>query len=449
MKINKLLIMALSLLVTVACHKTENQDSPKEDKVYLELEKTSLDIPSEGGEYIIPVKTNAQQIEILSNATWLKCSVSDAKDKLIFSAGKAGLAKNTAVVAVTASIGSSYTSATIVANQEKSKLSAYYVDNSLLDFSKSGVMDVMAGELLIARVCREYVYTVSKDVDARMDVIYPIGGNGEIDLKNGMDIHSGGTLSWERTETTDECKYTAPSPSKTIPGIYITDKGFSIEKPQSGVVETAVLVESCLVDNRADDMHTYPYVKVGTQYWLADNFKAEKYRDLSEIDSKGWGESGSFKFYLDDPEFKDFMGLAYNGYAVFNPKGLVPEGWEVPSVAQWDRLYNYLRDNRGTKLKYETWISAGEEEKYANITGLNIDCAYNWMPHGTTTGWNDESEKTYFWTSELVMKDNVKSYRYVYFMKSSSAMGRSYTESLNLSHEMDYGDYVRIVKPIK
>lgn len=455
MKFNKHFIFfaVIPALFFYSCDKG-TPDSPEETKAFIEIEKTDVSFSSTGGETSLVIKTNAEEVKAVSDKDWISCDVSAAKDRITIKVEPNTGSDRNGTITVNCSLGKSSATGSVSVTQAKADVVAYYVDKSEPDFSDSRILDVYGGSRIIAQICREYIYTEDQTVDRIMDVIYLLNDEGSIDLGSGMDINDGTKLIWKRTDTTDECSIEASEAPAGFKGIYITGNGFSFDKPESGIVASATLTDSYLADERADDKNYYSYVKIGTQYWLAENFKAERYNDLSAIDCKGWSEDGSFKIYLWDPsskeapEFKDYMGLAYNGYAVFSPKGLVPEGWDVPSAAQWDRLYNYLRNKRGTKVKDQYWISDGEDAVYANITGLSIDCAYNWMPHGTVSGWNDETEKTYFWTSELVTDGAKKSYRYVYLMKSSSSIGRSYSPTLDLSHEMDYGDYLRIVKPI-
>ena len=38
-------------------------------------------------------------------------------------------------------------------------------------------------------------------------------------------------------------------------------------------------------------------------------------------------------------------GKLYNQYAVLDPRGLAPEGWRIPSNADWNTLRNHVNNN--------------------------------------------------------------------------------------------------------
>lgn len=89
--------------------------------------------------------------------------------------------------------------------------------------------------------------------------------------------------------------------------------------------------------------YTYNVVKIGTQWWMAENLRATRYNDGSEIphviDAKEWmrlkkTQSGAWCNYNHDPAFGNEFGLLYNWYAV-NTEKLAPPGWHVPSNDDW------------------------------------------------------------------------------------------------------------------
>jgi uncharacterized protein (TIGR02145 family) len=98
------------------------------------------------------------------------------------------------------------------------------------------------------------------------------------------------------------------------------------------------------------DKQNYPIVKIGTQWWIAENLKTTKYRDGAAIpnvtDNTTWDDltSGAYCWNRNDTGNKAIYGALYNWYAV-NTGKLCPTGWHVPSDAEWDVLYNYLTNN--------------------------------------------------------------------------------------------------------
>lgn len=102
----------------------------------------------------------------------------------------------------------------------------------------------------------------------------------------------------------------------------------------------------------------YTTVKIGNQWWMADNLKVTRYRDGSAIenvtDSAAWEilTTGAYCWYNNDKGYKAIWGGLYNWYAVKTGK-LCPTGWHVPSNDEWTTLIEYLGGafEAGRKMK--------------------------------------------------------------------------------------------------
>ena len=97
------------------------------------------------------------------------------------------------------------------------------------------------------------------------------------------------------------------------------------------------------------DGNFYPSVIIGNQEWMAENLKTTKYRNDSPIDYPGtdntaWqnNTTGAYAWYDNDIGWKDSYGALYNWHAVNNSNGLCPNGWHVPSDADWTQLVDYI-----------------------------------------------------------------------------------------------------------
>lgn len=100
------------------------------------------------------------------------------------------------------------------------------------------------------------------------------------------------------------------------------------------------------------DGNNYKTVKIGNQWWMAENLRTTKYNDGTSIphltDNTAWDKDtlGAYCYYdntINADRIKKF-GSLYNWYAV-GTKKLAPEGWHVPNDADWDTLQNYLISN--------------------------------------------------------------------------------------------------------
>jgi len=75
---------------------------------------------------------------------------------------------------------------------------------------------------------------------------------------------------------------------------------------------------------------TYRTVKIGDQWWLAENLKVTKYRDGSSIlnvtDQEKWVyiSTGAYCAYNNDESNADTYGYLYNWYAAVDPFNIAP-----------------------------------------------------------------------------------------------------------------------------
>ena len=85
-------------------------------------------------------------------------------------------------------------------------------------------------------------------------------------------------------------------------------------------------------------------MKIGDQWWMAENLKAIHYRNGDEIhyemDDTLWMsvESGAYCNFDHDENLAGTYGRLYNWYAVNDSRGLAPAGWHVPSDEEWKKL---------------------------------------------------------------------------------------------------------------
>jgi uncharacterized protein (TIGR02145 family) len=155
----------------------------------------------------------------------------------------------------------------------------------------------------------------------------------------------------------------------------------------------------------------YRVVKIGDQYWIAENLKTTRYNDGSPIplvsDNAEWQNSNtaSYCWYSNDKNlYFDTYGALYNLYAIKTEK-LCPEGWHVSNYDEWNQLCNYIGGfaDAGGKLKeigISNWQTpnTGATDSYkftARPGGFRGDdgffyelgrFGYWWGPHFDDTG---------------------------------------------------------------
>jgi len=92
------------------------------------------------------------------------------------------------------------------------------------------------------------------------------------------------------------------------------------------------------------DGNSYMTVKIGDQWWMAENLKVTHYRNGDVIpkvtDESSWSEllTGAYCNYGNDDSNADTYGSLYNWYAVDDSRNIAPSGWHVPTDAEWKEL---------------------------------------------------------------------------------------------------------------
>ncbi len=96
------------------------------------------------------------------------------------------------------------------------------------------------------------------------------------------------------------------------------------------------------------DGNGYSSVTLGSQIWMAENLKVMHYSNNDLIpnltDNAAWSSllTGACCDYNNIPDTSKIYGKLYNFYAVADARNLCPNGWHVPSDAEWTILTNFL-----------------------------------------------------------------------------------------------------------
>src|SRR6185436_9939867 len=150
-----------------------------------------------------------------------------------------------------------------------------------------------------------------------------------------------------------------------------------IEEVQPPALET---------DSMTDiDGNVYKTVKIGNQWWMAENLRVTMYSD-STFMHKDEGDSdwsidtvGGSCIY----DIKiDTLGLLYNWYAVNSTHKLAPAGWHIPSDDEWKQLEIYLGMSSDEANK-AGWRGTHEGEK------LKIKAPVSWTVYGDVWATNE------------------------------------------------------------
>jgi len=153
------------------------------------------------------------------------------------------------------------------------------------------------------------------------------------------------------------------------------------------------------------DGNSYPTVKIGEQEWMQENLRVTHYRNGEPIDlvteNTGWSRSsGAYCWYNNDLAANQMhYGALYNWPAVNDSRYLCPEGWHVPSDAEWTSLTTYLGGLgiAGGKLK-SAMLFAAPNAGATNASGFSATPGGFRLWDG---GFIGLTERGYWWTSTL------------------------------------------------
>lgn len=154
-----------------------------------------------------------------------------------------------------------------------------------------------------------------------------------------------------------------------------------------------------------NDGNSYGIVTIGDQVWMAKNLSTTKLNDgtpIANLSVPADWESATLPAYVwysnNELLYKFNYGALYNWYAVASDK-LCPEGWHVPTEAEWRTLVNYLGgdDVAGGKLK-----QAGTTLWFSPNEGATNESGFTALPGGgrrQTGEFEDRGRVAVWWTS--------------------------------------------------
>lgn len=123
--------------------------------------------------------------------------------------------------------------------------------------------------------------------------------------------------------------------------------------------------------------HSYRTVKIGDQWWMAENLAVTTFRSGNPIkrieDKSAWAATlePAYSTYNNN---NSGYGPLYNFYVIASGEEIAPEGWHIPTDDDWKTLESYIGLSPG-ELNLTNWRGTDEGDKLKEETT-------------TTTGWN-------------------------------------------------------------
>jgi uncharacterized protein (TIGR02145 family) len=182
-------------------------------------------------------------------------------------------------------------------------------------------------------------------------------------------------------------------------------------------------------------------IDIGGQVWSAANLSVDHFRNGDPIpqvqSASAWAEltTGAWCYYDNNPAHGRTYGKLYNWHAVNDARGLAPEGWRVPSDADWNLLIETLggEGEAGGKLK-----ELGTRHWRTPNEGASNETGFSALPGGYRDG--EEFCRmegfAHYWSSSEAWKDQA----------SGLYIGYHDSEAQLYRFDMIYGFSIRLVR---
>ena len=239
---------------------------------------------------------------------------------------------------------------------------------SALSFEQSNVYRVHLDGKEVAEICKEYL--LSDELDSRAIVSYPLSADGEADLTQGtvlqlLDVEedmNGGSLRWDLEDNTFRYK---EDNLPRLQAIYFDEEGtMCLEAPDSPA-QVSVLASRLYDDRDPSNVRQYALAKVGTQYWMRENLRADRYVDGTKLE-KIESLNGNPGYH----EAEEDGACYYSGEALLEGKEMSVAGWRIPSEEDWEKLDDYLGGDVSL-VKTGEWEVLLNENEGAEVAPVN------------------------------------------------------------------------------
>jgi uncharacterized protein (TIGR02145 family) len=168
------------------------------------------------------------------------------------------------------------------------------------------------------------------------------------------------------------------------------------------------------------DGNVYHMVRIGTQCWMKENLRTTHYPNGEEIPVFVDNDMTGTPYRYANGDVNVY-GYNYNWFAaVYNVpstettvlQGVCPNGWHLPSLAEWNTLRNYVESQSnyhcGDDVTYiakalasatTDWRSSSTACAPGNEVSTNDLTGFSALPAGISSGTYDTGYGAFFWTS--------------------------------------------------
>lgn len=176
------------------------------------------------------------------------------------------------------------------------------------------------------------------------------------------------------------------------------------------------------------DGNVYPTIAIGSQLWMQENLRTTHYADGTAVplvnSDAGWDtlteNDKAYCYYNDDSAaYAPVYGALYTWAAAMNGasgtdnvpsgvQGICPDGWHLPSDAEWHILVQFL-DPAATLDVTESYIAGGKlkeagTDHWVTNTGGSNESGFTGLPSGRRMETGVSTQLTYnamWWSTTL------------------------------------------------
>jgi uncharacterized protein (TIGR02145 family) len=159
---------------------------------------------------------------------------------------------------------------------------------------------------------------------------------------------------------------------------YVAPEGTTASKSPGTGIGASGIIEKGSVQNP----QLAKSIRIGSQEWTTENLDVSKFRNgdlIPQANSEEAWEKACIEgtpawcYYNNDPVKYKSYGKLYNFWAVLDKRMLAPEGWHIPTDAEWATLTETLGgiESAGKSMKStKGWKLSGNGDNKSGFNGL-------------------------------------------------------------------------------
>jgi uncharacterized protein (TIGR02145 family) len=158
------------------------------------------------------------------------------------------------------------------------------------------------------------------------------------------------------------------------------------------IVSIAALALLAFSLNQKHTQTEFETVFIGTQTWMVYNLNTTTFSDGTEIPEAKtyaeWAEAAKKKtpawcHFYNDSSGNEIIGKLYNWYAISSNHGLAPQGWRVPTNADWALMIETLGGKTEAAKRMKNKFGWVPDEQGNNESGFKALPSGSRYPDGT------------------------------------------------------------------